>query len=451
MRSLFLRIFLSFWAAMLLVLSAIGAVAWYRFNHVQSVSMDIKALANEAAARLHVGGIPALHDWIQEVERQYRDRLIFVVDQSGEDIRKRKLPESYLHYVARLREAGVLDNALPPRRRDDPLLLTPLFTDRDGTVYTVMISPPNWQNLLLAPDVRAALLVFALITSGLVCGWLARHVSRPVERLQASARSLAAGNMEARAGEEFSRRRDELGVLARDFDKMADHVRNLIASKENLLRAMSHELRSPLARLRVATGLARRPDADIGRQLDRIELEAERLDVLIGQMLQLSHLRAVPPLPREPLDLTGLLGEIVEDALLEAGAADKRVEWSAGCPLMVAGDHTLLRSAIENVLRNAIRFTRPASAVLVSAHREQHRAVIAIEDRGPGVPQAELERIFEPFYRVAQSRDRDTGGTGLGLAITARVMALYRGEVRACNAVSGGLRVEMRLPLVGSD
>jgi two-component system OmpR family sensor kinase len=448
MRTLFLRIFLSFWAAMVLVLATMGALAWYRFNQVQSVNIDIEALAHEASARLLVGGLPALHDWIEEAESRYQDRRIFVVDQSGQDIRKRELPPTYKRYAMRLRDAGFLGKDLVPSRRDDPLLLTPLFTDRDGTVYTVMISSPNWRNLLLAPDVRIVLLVFSLFISGLVSWWLARYVSKPVERLQSSARSLAAGNMEARAGEEFSRRRDELGVLARDFDAMADQVRTLVASKEGLLRAMSHELRSPLARLRVAAGLARRPSADIIRQLDRIELEAERLDTLIGQMLQLSHLRAIPALPSEPLDLTSLLSEVVEDARLEASAADKKVEWTPGQSLSVNGDHDLLRSAIENVLRNAVRFTKAGSAVLVTAFSERRGAVIAIEDRGPGVPETELGRIFEPFYRVAEARDRDSGGTGLGLAITTRIVGLYGGEVHARNASEGGLRVEIRLPAI---
>jgi two-component system, OmpR family, sensor kinase len=447
MRSLFLRIFLSFWAAMLLVLSATTAVAWYRFNEVQSISIDIKALANEASARLLVGGLPALHDWIDETENKYRDRRIFIVDQTGEDLRKRQLPQTYRSYIGRLRDAGFLGKELIPSHRDDPLLLTPLFTDRDGTVYTIMVSPPIWSNLLFAPDVRVVLIIAALLLSGLVCWSLARYLSKPVERLQSGARSLAAGNMEARVGQEFSRRRDELGVLARDFDTMADHVRNLIASKENLLRAMSHELRSPLARLRVACDLARRPGADVSRQLDRIELEAERLDTLIGQILQLSHLRAVPTLPREPLDLTSLMNEIIEDARLEAGAAEKTVNWSSpGQAMIVDGDHGLLRSAIENVLRNAVRFTKPASAVTVRADRAGPEVSIVIDDRGPGVPEADLQRIFEPFYRVAESRDRDSGGTGLGLAITARIVSLYGGNVRARNTPEGGLRVEIGLP-----
>jgi two-component system, OmpR family, sensor kinase len=303
-------------------------------------------------------------------------------------------------------------------------------------------------NMLNEPDVRVILALFALLTSGLVCWWLARYVSRPVVHLQSSARSLAAGNLEARVGQEFSKRRDELGVLARDFDVMADHIRNLLDSKEDLLRGMSHELRSPLARLRVALGLARRSGADLGKQLDRIELETERLDMLIGQMLQLSQLRAVEPLTkREHVDLSSLVAEIVEDAKLEASAAQKDVALTLKGTLRTEGDHDLLRSAIENVIRNAIRFTPVESTVTVNVMGERGLAIITIDDRGPGVPQTELERIFEPFYRVAESRDRDSGGTGLGLAITARVVQLYGGSVFARNRDEGGLSVELRLPI----
>jgi two-component system sensor histidine kinase CpxA len=447
-RSLFLRIFLSFWVATLAVLATTAAVAWYRFDQDQSSLPNNRQLAAEASKRLLAGGLSALYGYIDEVEAKYAGRHIYIVNQDGYDILQRVLPPTYRSYANRLKDAGFFSRNPPPSGRDDPLLLTPLFTDRDGTVYTLMIGPREPLGAFQSTDVRFVVLAFALVISGLVCWWLARYVSKPLERLQTSARSLAAGNLEARVGEEFSRRRDELGVLARDFDTMADHVRSLLASKEDLLRAMSHELRSPLARLRVASGLARRPNSDIGKQLDRIELEAERLDTLIGQMLQLSQLRAAKPtLVRDPVELTSLLGEVVEDARLEASAAEKNVDWTAGESLWLEGDHALLRSAIENVLRNAVRFTDPHSAVAVSLAREQRNAVIVIQDRGPGVPEAELDRIFEPFYRVAESRDRDSGGTGLGLAITSRIVGLYGGEVRAQNAPSGGLSVEIRLPL----
>jgi two-component system, OmpR family, sensor kinase len=446
--SLFLRIFISFWLATLLVLATTGSVAWYRFQRDQAAWPNNRQLASEASNRLLVGGMEDLYRWIEETEDRYPGRHFYVVGSSGQDIMQRPLPPTYRSYANRLRDAGFFGREPPPNGRDDPLLLTPLFTDRDGSVYTLMIGATGVLSPLLSTDVRVVVLAFALVISGLMCWWLARYISKPLERLQSSARSLAAGNLEARVGQEISSRRDELGVLARDFDTMAEDIRTLIASKEDLLRAMSHELRSPLARLRVALGLARRPQADIVKQLDRIELEAERLDTLIGQMLQLSALRAAKPiLPSEPIDLTSLLSEVVEDARLEASAADKQVDWKPGENLWLNGDHDLVRSAIENVLRNAVRFTEPGSAVAVSLQTERGDALIAIEDRGPGVPEAELTQIFEPFYRVAEARDRDSGGTGLGLAITARVVGLYKGQVRAQNAATRGLRVEIRLPL----
>jgi len=449
MKTLFLRIFLAFWAAMLVVLGTTAGVASYRFHEVKRVNVDIKQLANEAAALLRSDGTQALPAWIADAERKYKEREIFIVDSTGDDVLKRPLPHHLRKYVGRLQDAGLLgENRIDSRDIDDPLLLTPLFTDRDGTVYSIMISGPSWpMNMLNATDVRIVVFAFALLTSGFVCWWLARYVSKPVERLQSSARSLAAGNLEARVGQEFSRRKDELGVLARDFDAMADHVRNLLASKEDLLRGMSHELRSPLARLRVALGLARRPGEDLLRQLDRIELEAERLDTLIGQMLQLSQLRAAEPvLTREPLDIGTLLSEVLEDALLEASATNKRVEWGSSSGVLVDGDQRLLRSAIENVVRNAIRFTATGTAVTVKQSLDHGRATISIKDQGPGVPVAELDRIFEPFYRVAASRDRDSGGTGLGLAIAWRIIALHGGRVIARNAPTGGLIVRIELP-----
>ncbi len=449
MKTLFLRIFLAFWLATLLVVAATAGLAWYRFAQIQNVNVDIKELAAQASKHLNEGGVPAVQDWIVEAERKYPMRHIYIVDPSGSDLFKREMPLPYQGYISKLRDAGILGEELPPSRKDDPLLLTPLFTDRDGMVYTIMVANPHWPiNMLSETDVRAILALFALLTSGFVCWWLARYVSRPVVHLQSSARSLAAGNLEARVGQEFSKRRDELGVLARDFDIMADHIRNLLASKEDLLRGMSHELRSPLARLRVALGLARRPDADFAKQLDRIELETERLDTLIGQMLQLSQLRAVEPLTqREHVDLSSLVLEIVEDAKLEASAAQKEVALHMQGRMSTEGDHATLRSAIENVIRNAIRFTPVHSTVDVNVTRERGMAVITIDDRGPGVPAMELERIFEPFYRVAESRDRDSGGTGLGLAITSRVVQLYGGSVIARNRPEGGLSVQMRLPI----
>jgi two-component system sensor histidine kinase CpxA len=431
---------------MLLVLSTTAVIAWYRMNQMQMI--DFKVLAEDAVAYMNVHGDASLPEWIRIAEERHRGWRVYIVNQEGQDVLQRELPPRQRSYTSRLFEAGLLDPAQPPSRREDPLLITPIFTGQGGSVYALMADAARSPiDLFPEPDVKLVILTFALVISGLVCWWLARYVSKPVERLQSSARSLAAGNLEARVGEEFSRRQDELGVLARDFDTMADHVRMLIASKETLLRALSHELRSPLARVRVALGLARREGADLPKQLDRIELETERLDTLIGQMLQLTHLRAVEPvLQRTPIDLTGLVSEVVEDARLEASAKDKFVEWVPGGPLALEGDAMLIRSAIENVVRNAVRFTDTGTTVTATIEGSPLYVSIVIEDRGPGVPEAELSRIFEPFYRVAECRDRDSGGTGLGLALTAGVVRLHRGEVHASNRAQGGLRVEIKLP-----
>ena len=454
MRTLFLRIFLSFWAATVLVVLATSGLAWYRFSQIQI--SEIRNIMPNAATIASRDGIDGLRPWLEKTVEKYPGLFIYVVDPSGRDILNRDLPQFMQEYVGRVEKAGYLGKATALREREepDPLLLTPQFRDKQGDVYTFFMLPKGmWPFILLrSTGVLLILAGFALVISGLVCWWLARYVSRPVERLRTSARSLAAGNLEARVGQEFSRRHDELGVLARDFDTMADHVRNLLASKESLMRAMSHELRSPLARLRVALGLARRAGDDLPRQLDRIELEAERLDTLIGQMLQLSQLRAVEPvLRRSPVDLTSLLSEVVEDARIEASAAEKQVQWAPNGSMRIEGDHDLMRAAIENVLRNAVRFTEPGTAVTVTSVQESDRVHIVIDDHGPGVPAGEAERIFEPFYRVAEARDRDSGGTGLGLAITARVVSLYNGAVRAQNRQEGGLSVRITLPAMVAE
>jgi two-component system, OmpR family, sensor kinase len=293
------------------------------------------------------------------------------------------------------------------------------------------------------------LLLLAAGISGSICWYLARTVTRPVERLQASARALANGNLDARVGDEFSSRKDELSVLAHDFDQMADRLRNLIDSKEVLLRDVSHELRTPLARLRLALGLARREGANLEREHDRIEREAERLDELIGEILRLGRLNnSQQDLHQEQIDYAGLVAEIVEDARIEAAAQNKQVTFDFAGELKLQGDAELLRSAIENVVRNALRYTEENTAVEVALEVTRQQAVLTIRDHGPGVPEAELTRLFEPFYRVTQqARERDTGGYGLGLAITSRVMSVHHGSVSAQNAAEGGLIVTLTVPV----
>jgi two-component system sensor histidine kinase CpxA len=228
---------------------------------------------------------------------------------------------------------------------------------------------------------------------------------------------------------------------------MADRLRANRDTITQLLRDISHELRSPLARMRLALGLARQPTGDLQRQLDRLELEIERLDALISQVLKLARLHGHDALfERESVDLDEVIEEVVRDARFEGAAKNCRIEIKGLARATVHGNRELLRSAIENVLRNAVRYSPSEAAVEVSVERSGAGLCILIGDRGPGVPASDLERIFEPFYRVAESRDRDSGGEGIGLAITSQVLKAHGGAARAANRPGGGFEVQLELP-----
>jgi len=258
----------------------------------------------------------------------------------------------------------------------------------------------------------------------------------------------------ARTGAGARRRRDEVADLGRDFDAMAERIEDLVLAQRRLLGDISHELRSPLSRLSMALALARRAvenksdDSEIGTALDRIKRETGRLNTLIEQLLQLVRLESGDAgLAAAPLDLEPLVREVVADADFEARGAGRSVTMLQGDSCHSSGSADLLRSAIENVVRNAARYTAPETAVEVHLICEESHAVIRVRDRGPGVPPETLGELFRPFYRVADARDRESGGVGLGLAITQRAVRSCGGTVTAHNAQSGGLLVEIRLPL----
>lgn len=288
-----------------------------------------------------------------------------------------------------------------------------------------------------------------LVVGGCICYLLAWRITAPVRRLRQAVQQLADGNLQARTGIATGRRGDEITDLGSDFDRMAERIEALVLSQRQLVRDISHELRSPLARLQVALGLARRNAPPQTEQaLDRIEREGERLNELIGELLTLSLLENGASFSAsEPVEMQALLTEIVEDASFEAAESSRRVQLAA-VPALVAGNRELLRRALENVVRNALHYTAEGTCVQVTSGQEADRTlVIRVLDQGPGVPDEMLSAIFQPFYRVAEARDRLSGGTGIGLAITARAVALHGGSVKAVNRPEAGLEVEIRLPV----
>jgi two-component system sensor histidine kinase CpxA len=278
------------------------------------------------------------------------------------------------------------------------------------------------------------------------CYFVSSLLTRPLQKLAEAASKIAEGRLETRVDASLTRRRDEVAGLARNFDRMAVRIEALITGQRRLLGDVSHELRSPLSRLMVALSLVKQgPPEEAAENLERIGIEARRLDVLIGQLLTLTRIDSgVDRGSPARFDLANLVQEVANDGDFEARARNRRVsvEHSDACKLN--GYEELLRSGIENVVRNAIRYTAESTAVEISVGVADSRALIQVRDHGPGAPEAMLTQIFQPFCRLENGNSE---GAGLGLAIAERSVAVHCGTIRARNAQGGGLAVEIELPL----
>jgi two-component system sensor histidine kinase CpxA len=293
-----------------------------------------------------------------------------------------------------------------------------------------------------------------IVVGGLLCFALARHISRPLVKLAGAANALADGRLHTRVGSRITRRHDEVGRLARDFDRMAERIEALVAGQRRLLGDVSHELRSPLARLTVAGGLARRSaPAESAEYFDRIDTETTRLDRLIEQLLTLARIEStVDDELRGEVNFTELVQEVVSDGDFEARASGKRVTLVAGGETVLHGRADLLRSAVENIVRNAIRYTRPGTAVEVRLERSEQsqsskHVMLTVRDHGPGVPDTKVADIFRRFWRASGSPTESPDGAGLGLAIADSVIRVHGGTIGAANEGQGGLLVTIELPI----
>ena len=300
----------------------------------------------------------------------------------------------------------------------------------------------NWTFFFLQPQ---HLWIIGLVV--LLCYGFAYHLTSPVRRLRTAVECFGRGDFSARAA---TNRKDELGQLAASFNHMADRIQTLLSAERRLLLDISHELRSPLARLSVAIELARSGENREG-MLDRIQREADRLNELVAELLQVTRVEGDPSMQKmETVRLDELLGDLVYDSLIEAQAKDVRLLLKAPLPVTLNGDEELLRRAIENVIRNAIRYAPPGTPIDIELDRSGDFTKISVRDYGPGVPEEALPRIFDPFYRVDSDRNRISGGLGLGLAIARRSVELHKGRLTASNA-HPGLLVTIELPQNGGQ
>ena len=287
-------------------------------------------------------------------------------------------------------------------------------------------------------------LFFTFIVSALEAFFLISFLKNVMGHFTSVIHRLAGGELSARVSSDMAERQDELGLLARAFNSMAELRERESAREKELLAAVSHELRSPLTRLSVSVELLRRENVS-PELLDRLSLEAERMDALIASILEYSRREAHSSAFR-PVDVAALVRETAEDVRFEGSMRGCAVEESLPHSLFIDGDAETLRHAVENVLRNALRHTPDDGRMGVRLEAEKEYCRIVVEDSGPGVPEQALGQIFRPFFRVDASRRRESGGTGMGLAIAQRAVHAHHGRIWAENRAEGGLRVVMELP-----
>jgi two-component system, OmpR family, sensor histidine kinase CpxA len=453
MKSLFLKIFLSFWLALaLFVVLAILVTLALRPRSSTWEALRTSVL-NDSVNAYEDGGDRKLRDYLDDLDHTQHVRA-YLFNERGEELSHRGAPD----WAIRVANGG-------PRIPHEGFIFPAPQVQRDSRAssdglhrYTLVMGLPPGPRVFFGPrGMPVPLLVIAIISSGLVCYLLSWFMTKPIARLRAATRQLAAGDLTARSGARPSNRRDEVAGLMRDFDTMAERIEMLVKAQSRLLNDISHELRSPLARLNVALGLARqRSGPESASMLERIELEANRLNELIGRILTLARLEdGEQHVPDSPVPLDELVLNVVEDAEFEAQARHCHVhstipegDWG------VRGDASLLHSALENVVRNAVRYTGEGTSVEVELRRTggpaRAQATLRVSDCGPGVPADSLDKLFLPFYRLDDARGRLTGGVGLGLAITERAVRFHGGKVIAFNRPEGGLLVEINLPLVTS-
>src|SRR5579864_6134246 len=455
MRSIFLKIFLSFWMTQALFLLLALVLADRPSERVimrwHSLTADALKLYDQNAVAFLEKGQPAKATAYLEQLEHSADVQFFWFDPQGNQLfGERRVPRRIRELAAHVSRTGQQE-FVPTQRAT---LGGQLAVSANGQRYVLVAQILHGHGpfaLRRTTEEFISRLGLAILVSGFVCFWLARYLTGPIVRLRAATHQLAGGNLGARAAE--TKRADEIAELVHDFNRMAERLEVLLNSQKQLISDISHELRSPLARLNVALGLARQRAGDEStKALDRIELEAERLNEMIGKLLTLARMESgESPAERSPVQILELLQEVVADADFEAHSRDCIVRLVHAENCATEGNPELLRSAFENVVRNAVRYTTAGSEVEIRLScRPQNGsaplAVITVRDHGPGVPDQEIGNLFRPFYRLDAARERQTGGAGLGLAIAERAVRLHQGSITARNAEGGGLVVEIRLP-----
>jgi len=458
MRSLFWKIFLGFWLTVLLA----GGIVWLLATltrpetetllerHLRFVARGLDGYSEDALNSLKKGGLAGWDAYRRAIPPEEPHPYILTGDL--QPLLQPPAPPVVVHLARKVFAGGKVK--ILKRRRSFAIGRPLQLPDGRQAVLALHFRiprpspgapPPHWQRRWLGGH-PLGLAVFLLVSAG-ICLLLTRSLTRPIGRLRRATRDFAGGRLETRVGSQL-RGNNELTRLGEDFDRMAEQIESLVTGQQRLLRDISHELRSPLARLGVALELARQKGPDqAAAALDRIEREAERLNALIEELLTLIRLeQPCQPAGWQQLDLVALLAEIEEDAAFEAEPEGIHIETRTLDSAPLTGQPELLRWAIEPVLRNAIRHSPRSGTIKLSLRQEGGDWLLSICDEGPGVSTEAMPHLFEPFYRADSARTPGSG-TGLGLAIAARAVNLHGGSISAINRPgNGGLEVRILLP-----
>ncbi len=451
MRSLYWKIFVTFWFASILI---IFTIAWVTSQITQKSSLPVgehmfmDSYANAAVATFESGQREALLKWLNQIGAS-RHMTLYLLSSTGEILSTQPAPQ-------RVKDIGddlIKDQLSVGIFKSGNLLVSHEIMSTSGKYYRLVAVTEKpipyfvqipWTGLLVR-------LLIATIISGLVCYLLSLYLTQPLRSLGLAAKAIAKGKLGTRVGHLRGHHRDEIAALSDEFDSMAEQLEHLVRSKERLLQDISHELRSPLARLNVAIALGRQKTKHLAdNEFNRMELECMRLNVLIGEILDFARLdKSTTELQLTAVKLPDLLHEIIQDANYESAEHPNRVKKGIIEPCRLLIDARLIHRAIENIVRNALHYSPMDKDIVISTQYNDAKDSIYIDimDSGPGVPKQQLKKIFNPFYRVDTSREKKTGGFGLGLAIAARAIHLHQGELKASNNIAGGLLVQIRLPV----
>lgn len=446
--SVFGKIWLSFWFSLIVIVVAAYFVSFQAAQQYQvapPAARQITVLNSLQFPELaSTGGDYTLIQQLLETYNLSSQHQLYLVDDRYQLLGRPQPPKRILVMLSEMME----NEGMRVGQWRNEAWLGPIpiaFNDSSFRLFVRGVPSLPPANLPWWLESQWVQLAFALAVSGVMSLLLTWSLVRPIEKLRQTVRSMARGTLDARAGSSVSDRSDEIGELGRDFDDMANRIEDLVSAQQRLLSNVSHELRSPLTRLQVAMGIVRQKAPDgLDRALDRIERESDRLENMIAQILKLSRFENdMHQADWQWLTLDDLLSKVVEDARFEAHPKGIDVQLTVTESIRLVGDGQLLHSSIDNVLRNALRFSPDHGLLSVELTRQNDHAMIIISDQGPGVPEDKLARLFDPFYRLDQSNI----GAGLGLNIALQAVQMHNGRIHAENRLPHGLKVTIELPL----